>query len=89
MLIITVTRPFVSSILSTSPSKLSKVPSFIFTRSPSRKAIFSRGDFSLFFFLFGDDAGDFVGEHRAGMPGGAGEIADPGRLAHPGTRCRY
>ena len=81
MLIITVTRPLVSSMLSTSPSKFSKVPSLIFTRSPSRKAIFSLGAFSLFSSCLATMRCHLVRQHRAGMAGGAGEVADARRLA--------
>ena len=81
MLIITVTRPLVSSMLSTSPSKFSKVPSLILTRSPVAEGDLQLGGLFALFLLLGDDALHLVRQHGAGPAGGAGEVADARRLA--------
>ena len=82
IVIITVTRPLVLSIASTSPSKFSKFPSLTFTRSPLAKAIFNFGGLLALFFLFGDDPLDLVRQHGRGhRPEAPGEIADPRRFA--------
>ena len=80
MLIITVTRPLASSMVSTSPSKFSNVPSLIFTRSPFLKLILSFGASSVFSSCLAT-----ILAHLAAASGWAadraGEIADAGRLA--------
>ena len=79
MLIITVTRPLVSSMLSTSPSKLSNVPSLILTRSPLLEVDLQLRALLALFFLLGDDPVRLLGRIGLGLP------AEPVKSPMPGV----
>ena len=79
----TLTRPLASSTVSTVPSKLSNVPSLIFTRSPGAKSILIFGCVTFFFGRFQPEHPlNFVVLHRNRLAGRPREVSHAARLPH-------